>query len=216
MSLALTMPKDRNNVVERAKAERRHFVRVRLDLAGRFFLPSDNREAECKIVDLSPGGAQIASEIVPDDDAPIILYVDGFGRLEGSVARPTEGGGFSVNFHCSAAKRDKIAEQLTLYMNRDVVDESTVRRHDRAPNKGLASFTRANGEIVSCEVLDLSLSGVSLKTLARPPIGETVLIGHSAGRVVRHHENGVAIEFVGSQHEKPQTDQPTNPFLVVR
>ena len=124
MSLALTMPKDRNSVVERAKAERRHFVRVRLDLAGRFFLPSDNREAECKIVDLSPGGAQITSEIVPSDDAPIILYVDGFGRLEGNVARPTEGGGFSVNFHCSAAKRDKIAEQLTLYMNRDVVDES--------------------------------------------------------------------------------------------
>ena len=65
-------------------------------------------------------------------------------------------------------------------------------------------------------MLDLSLSGVSLKTMARPPIGETVLIGHSAGRVVRHHENGVAIEFVGSQHEKPQADQPINPFLVVR
>jgi len=215
MSLALTMPKDRNNVVERAKAERRHFLRVRVDISGRFFLPSDSREADCKIVDLSPGGAQITSETVPEDDAQIILYVDGFGRLEGNVTRPSEGS-FGVNFHCSATKRDKIAEQLTLYMNRDVVDESTVRRHDRAPTKGLARFTRANGDIVSCEVLDLSLSGVSLKTEARPPIGETVLIGHSAGRVVRHHESGIAIEFVNAQHEKAQTEQPANPFLVVR
>jgi PilZ domain len=215
MSLALTMPKDRKNVVERAKAERRHFLRVRLELAGRFFLPSDNREAECKIVDLSPGGAQITSETVPGEDAQIILYVDGFGRLEGNVTRPSEGS-FGVNFHCSAAKRDKIAEQLTLYMNRDVVDEASMRRHDRAPTKGLARFTRANGEILSCEVLDLSLSGVSLKTDARPPMGEIVLIGQSAGRVVRHHENGIAIEFVSPQHEKASGEQPANPFLVVR
>ena len=215
MSLALTMPKDRKNVVERAKAERRHFVRVRVELSGRFFLPSDNREAECKIIDLSPGGAQVTSETVPEVDAQIILYVEGFGRLEGSVVRPSEGK-FNVNFHCSATKRDKIAEQLTLYVNRGVVDEATLRRHDREPTKGLARFTRANGEIVDCEVLDLSLSGVSLKTEARPPMGEIVLIGQSAGRVVRHHENGIAIEFVSPQQEKSQTDQPTNPFLVVR
>jgi PilZ domain len=215
MSLALTMPKDRSNVVERAKAERRHFLRVRVEIAGRFFLPGDNREADCKIVDLSPGGAQITSETAPDDDAQIVLYVDGFGRLEGNVTRPSEGS-FGVNFHCSAMKRDKIAEQLTLYMNPDAVDTSTVRRHDRTQPKGLASFTRANGEILACEVLDLSLSGVSLKTEARPPVGETVLIGHSAGRVVRHHETGIAIEFVSPQHDKAQNEQPTNPFLVVR
>jgi hypothetical protein len=215
MSLALTMSKERNDVVERAKAERRHFQRARVELAGRFFLPNDNREADCRVVDLSPGGAQITSETVPGDDAPIVLYVEGFGRLEGNVVRPSEGA-FSVNFHCSAMKRDKIAEQLTLYMNRDVVDAATVRRHDRAATEGLARFTRANGEVLNCEVLDLSLSGVSLKTEVRPPMGEIVLIGQTAGRVVRHHENGIAIEFVATPHDKAQTEQPSNPFLVVR
>lgn len=152
---------------------------------------------------------------MPEENAQIILYVDGFGRLEGNVVRPSEGA-FSVNFHCSAMKRDKIAEQLTLYMNCDVVDEATVRKHDRAPTKGLARFTRANGEILNCEVLDLSLGGVSLKTDARPPMGETVLIGQTAGRVVRHHETGIAIEFVNAHAEKAPGEQPANPFLVVR
>ncbi len=48
-----------------------------------------------------------------------------------------------------------------------------------------------------CEVLDLSTSGVSVKTDIRPPVGEYVLIGQMAGRVARHHESGVGIEFVG-------------------
>jgi hypothetical protein len=222
MSLALAMTKDRNSVVERAKAERRHFMRARVEIAGRFFVPSDSREASCKIVDLSPGGALCVSEIVPTADTPIVLYIDGFGRLEGGVVRPQEvvaggttpEGSFGVQFHCSAMKRDKIAEQLTLYMNRGVVDEAAMRRHDREPTKGLTRFTRSNGEVLNCEVQDLSLSGVSLKTDARLPLGEIVLIGQTAGRVVRHHETGIAIEFVSAQSEK--ADASANPFLSFR
>ena len=225
MLLALAMTKDRNSVVERAKAERRHFMRARVEIAGRFFVPSDSREAQCKVVDLSPGGALIVSEIVPMAETQVILYIDGFGRLEGNVVRPQEviadgttspEGSFGVQFHCSPMKRDKIAEQLTLYLNRGIVDETTVRRHDREPTKGLTRFTRANGEVLNCEVQDLSLSGVSLKTDVRPPLGEIVLIGQTAGRVARHHETGIAIEFVSAQHDKANPDQPANPFLVVR
>lgn len=213
--LALAMTADREKVVARAKAERRQYLRVRVDLTGRLFIPSDSREARCKVVDLSPGGAQVVSEFVPPVDTQVILYIDGFGRFEGVVARPLEGS-FGVRFQCSALKREKIAEQLTVYLNRDLVDESVVRRHDRAPTKGLARFTRANGEIVNCEVLDLSLSGVSLKTDARPPLGEVVLIGQTAGRVARHHDNGIAIEFVNLQSEKPAPEPAANPFMVVR
>jgi len=55
----------------------------------------------------------------------------------------------------------------------------------------------ADGQLVACEVLDLSVSGVSLKTKLRPPIGEFVLIGQMAGRIARHHDQGIGIEFVG-------------------
>src|SRR5215469_278208 len=187
------MPNDPKQVLEKVKAERRHFKRVRVDLSGRIFIPSDNREARCQIDDLSPGGAHVVSEIVPAEGEPVVIYIDSFGRFEGTVSRPTDGD-FSVHFQCSALKRERIAEQLTLHMNKGVVDDSVMRRHDRSPTKGLARFTRATGEIVNCEVLDLSLSGVSLKTETRPPIGEVVLIGQTAGRIARHHETGIAIE----------------------
>ena len=211
--LALAMTADRENVVARAKAERRQYQRVRVELSGRLYIPADSQEARCQILDLSPGGAHVTSEFVPPADAQVILYIDQFGRFEGTVARPQDGS-FGVRFQCSALKREKIAEQLTLYMNRDLIDETVMRRHDRAPAKGMARFTRANGEVVNCEVLDLSLSGVSLKTNARPPIGEVVLIGQTSGRVVRHHADGVALEFASPERAAPE--QPVNPFRVVR
>jgi hypothetical protein len=195
---ALSMTTDRERVVAQAKAERRRHRRVRVDLPGRLFVPAEERETHCRVTDLSPGGAQVVCEFVPAQDTAIILYIDGFGRFEGTVARPAEGK-FGIRFACSALKRERVAEQLTLFMNRGTVDEAALRRHDRAPTKGLARFTRANGDVVGCEVLDLSLGGVSLKTDIRPPLGETVLIGQMAGRIVRHHETGIAIEFVGAQ-----------------
>jgi len=186
---------DREAVIARAKADRRRYRRIDVDLGGKIFLPSDEREAACKVLDLSPGGARISCEFDLPTDTTVILYIDGFGRLEGNIVRLT-GGAFGVEFHCSALKRERIAEQLTAFINRDIVDETVVRRHDRTPTRGLARFTRASGEIVSCEVLDLSLGGVSLKTDRRPPVGEIVLIGQMAGRIARHHENGIGIEFV--------------------
>lgn len=187
-------------MVARLRAERRRFLRVRVDISGRLFVPSENREERCRIVDMSPGGALVACEHVPPADAPIVLYIDGFGRFEGVVARPSENS-FGVHFQCSALKRERVAEQLTMLVNKGSVDEAVLRRHERSNTRGLAQFTRANGDNFACEVLDLSLSGLSIKTEARPPIGEIVVIGQMAGKVVRYHESGIAIEFVGGRSE---------------
>lgn len=188
--------KDVEPVIAKVKAERRRFRRVRVDLTGRLFVPADSRECHCKIVDLSPGGASLECDLALAMDMQVVLYIDGFGRLEGMIARQ-EGQGFGVRFSCTAMKRERIAEQLILFMNHSLIDESELRRHDRTPTKGIARFTRADGQFVACEVMDLSVSGVSLKTDVRPPIGEFVLIGQMAGRVARHHEHGIGIEFVG-------------------
>ncbi len=188
--------KDVVPVIEKAKAERRRFRRVRVDLNGRLFVPADSRECHCKVIDLSPGGASIECDLVLETNTPVILYVDGFGRLEGSIIRNNPGD-FGIRFNCTPMKRERIAEQLTLFMNKELIEEADLRRHDRTPTKGIARFTRSDGQFVACEVMDLSVSGVSLKTDVRPPVGEFVLIGQMAGRVARHHENGIGIEFIG-------------------
>ncbi len=193
-------------VVAKARAERRRFRRVRVDLAGRLFVPDIAQESPCKVVDLSPGGASIESDYIPEAGTHIVLYVDGFGRFEGAVAR-RDGFGFGMRFNATQLKREKIAEQLMLFLNKALIDDSVVRVHDRTPTKGLAQFTRADGMIVKCEVLDLSPTGVSVKTAIRPLVGEFVLIGQLAGRIARHHADGIGIQFVGLTSEKPTTDQ---------
>lgn len=200
-------------VIEKAKAERRRFKRVRVDLPGRMFVPAENRETPCMVIDLSPGGAAIECEGDVPPETQIVLYIDGFGRFEGAVVSRAAGG-FGVRFHCTQLKRERVAEQLTLFANKNLLGEADLRRHDRSPAKGFTRFTRADGETVKCEVLDLSLSGVSLRTNVRPPIGEFVLIGQMAGRVARIHENGIGVEFVGGGAGDKQTAEKLRAKLV--
>jgi hypothetical protein len=199
-------------IVAKARAERRRFRRVRVNLPGRLFTPGDAREARCQVCDLSPGGAAISCEISPATGTQVVLYVDGFGRFEGHVTRPDDSS-FGVLFSCTALKRERTAEQLTLFLNKSLVDETVLRRHERTNHKGFAKFTRADGQIVHCEVMDISASGVSLKTDVRPAIGEFVLIAQMAGRIARHHEQGIGVEFVG-QDKATHVEPPARLNLV--
>lgn len=184
-------------VVARSKADRRRFRRVPVDLPGKLFIPATSQELACTVVDLSPGGANIACETELAGDTPVVLYANTFGRFEGQVVR-CEGGQLGLRFHSTALKRERTAEQLILYMNRTLLDEADLRREDRTPTRGLTRFVRHDGQVVPCEVLDLSMSGISVKTDIRPAVGEFVLIGQLAGRVARHHQDGVGIEFIGA------------------
>jgi PilZ domain len=208
--LAMAM-KDAEPVLAKAGAERRRFRRVKIELPGRLFIPADSREARCTINDLSPGGAAITCETIPEAGTPVVLYVDNFGRFEGNVVR-NDGSGFGVAFVCTPSKRERTAEQLILFLNKSLVDDNVLRRHERTSQKGFAKFTRADGQIIHCEVTDISVGGVSLKTDIKPPIGEYVLIAQVAGRVARHHADGVGIEFIGQ--EKAHFEPPHHINLV--
>ena len=188
--------KDAEPVTAKSGAERRRFRRVRVDLPGRLFIPADSREFRCTVVDLSPGGAAISCDTSLEAGTTLVLYVDGFGRFEGNVVR-CEGSGFGMAFVCTPSKRERTAEQLILFLNKSLVDDSVLRRHERSSQKGFAKFTRADGQIVQCEIKDMSVGGVSLKSDVKPPIGEVVLIAQIAGRVARHHADGIGIEFIG-------------------
>ena len=205
--------KDAEPIVAKAKAERRRFRRVRLDLPGRLYTPADGTEARCSVINLSSGGASVECEMNPPYGTQVVLYVDNFGRFEGTVTR-RNGEGFGVAFTCTPSKRERIAEQLTLFLNKAMDEASLLRRHERTHEKGFAKFTRADGQIVHCAVMDIFVGGVTLKTDVHPPVGEFVLIQGVAGKVARHHEQGISIEFVGQ--EKPANDQPAHKLNLVR
>jgi CheY-like chemotaxis protein len=71
------------------------------------------------------------------------------------------------------------------------------RRNKRVPlGQSTTVIILRNDEAFECRVLDLSLSGAALQLAARPPIGERVRVGRTEGRVVRHTNDGIAVEFV--------------------
>ena len=187
-------------VVARSRAERRRYQRVRVDLPGKLFLPVLGEEHPCTVLDLSPGGANISCEAALAADLQVVLYANSFGRFEGTVVR-NQPGNIGIRFVSTALKRERTAEQLILFMNRSLLDDSDLRRDERTPTRGLTRFVRHDGQMVSCEVMDLSIGGVSVKTDVRPPIGEFILIGQLAGRIARHHDNGIGIEFVGANNQ---------------
>ena len=201
------MTADNETSVDRSLAERRRYRRERVNLMGRHFEPDENHEADCRVADISPGGARILSDAAPPYGAQVVVYIDGFGRFEGSVAR-VEQDGFAIEFRCTERKRERILRQLTNYLCGVPLEKTALRRHQRTPAERMVSFTRANGDVVTCKLLDYSLSGVFLATEFRPPVGEFVLISQVPGRVVRHHHAGIAIEFTSQDKMAVETVRP--------
>jgi len=183
---------------------------VKVNLLGRFML-SDRRDFPCQVIDMSPGGMAVVTSIVGTPGERVIAYVDHLGRLEGKIARLIENG-FAMTISATSRKRDKLAAQLTWLANRQILNLPEDRRHGRfVPKKALARLILPNGTNVTCRVIDLSASGaaVAIAPDLRPAVGSAVTIGKTTGRVVRHIEDGFAIEFIRLQHPDAIEDNVT-------
>jgi hypothetical protein len=179
--------------------ERRRFQRVRVNLLGRYMLP-DRREYPCQVTDMSPGGMAMIAPVAGQVGDRVIAYVDHVGRLEGAVARQFQNG-FAMTVGATLRKRDKLAAQLTWLANRHILNLPEDRRHGRfTPRNPSARLILPNGVNVACRVIDLSQSGAAIGTDQRPDVGALVTIGKATGRVVRHLEDGFALEFTRLQH----------------
>jgi hypothetical protein len=181
-------------VRKKAELEQRRAERTSLALAGKMFVPAEGTTTDCRVVDLSLGGAGVECPEMPPLQTFVVLYVEGFGRYEAVVTRMVRGV-LGLRFVFNDVKRKRLAEKLERYVETGALEETAHRRHRRAAGPSTASFICENGERVPCEVTDISLTGASLKTHARPLIGETIRIGRLYARVVRYHERGIGVVF---------------------
>jgi len=181
--------------------ERRRHQRVKVNLLGRYML-ADRREYPCQVINMSPGGIALVAPVVGNPGERVIAYVDHVGRLEGKIARLIDNG-FAMTIEATLRKRDKLAAQLTWLANRHILNLPEDRRHGRfVPRKATARLILPNGNNVACRVIDLSESGaaIAISPDLRPPIGSMVTVGKTQGRVVRHIDDGFAVEFTRLQH----------------
>ena len=188
--------------------ERRRHQRVRVNLLGRYML-ADRREFPCQVTDMSPGGMAMIAPVSGEIGERVIAYVDHVGRLEGKIARQFQNG-FAMSVVSTPRKRDKLAAQLTWLANRHILNLPEDRRHGRfTPRNPSARLILPNGVNLACRLIDLSQSGAAIATDQRPELGSIVTIGKTTGRVVRHLEDGFAIEFTRLQHSDFVEDSVT-------
>ena len=176
---------------------RRH-RRIQLALAGRF-MRADRQEYPCEVKDISVGGASVTSAVLPEAGERVIAYFDQLGGIEGIVGR-TFPKGFAFQFRITAHKKEKLAAQITWLMNRDAFPDETGRQHERVGvNSRKSKLKLEDGIVIDVDVLDVSSSGTSLGTSARPAIGSEVFIGKIKAFVRRHHDGGVGLQFAVMQ-----------------
>jgi hypothetical protein len=177
------------------RQENRKYERVKLFVPGHLFDPQSDQSAECKVLSLSAGGASVRSAINFPPGIFLILYINGFGRFEGRTIVHANGQ-LALHFSIGDAKRSRLIEMLQSFGLEGLAGVTVLRKHVRIPSLASGSIIRENGEQLNCDVLDISLDGVSLRTKVRPSIGEIVTLGRAQGRVVRHHADGIAVQYV--------------------
>jgi hypothetical protein len=175
---------------------------------GRSMAPDDiPRQEEVRRLSVrpfacGPGGLALIAPACGRVGERVVAYVDHVGRLEGLIARIFPRG-FAMTIEASRRKRDKLAAQLTWLANRHLLDMPEARRHQRISDLDqMVPLVLPDGAQERCAIIDLSVSGVAVVSLNRPPIGSMVRVGKAPGRVVRHLDNGFTVEF--SQVQSPE------------
>ena len=184
-----------------SRTERRNFQRVRVKIYGRYML-EDRSEYPCHVIDMSPGDVAFRTDHPGQLGEKVIAYLDHIGRVEGVVTRRLESG-FAMTILASERKRDKLAAQLTWLANKHELDLPEDRRHERVlPRNPTSKLHLEDGRFYHCRIIDLSLSGAAVEIDVKPALGLPVTLGTMRGRVVRHFDDGVAIEFSTLQREE--------------
>jgi len=177
--------------------ERRRFQRVKVHLLGRYML-ADRREFPCQIINMSPGGLAMLAPGIGNVGERVVAYLDHIGRVEGKITRLLDNG-FAMTVGATPRKRDKLAAQLTWLANRDILNLPEDRRHDRIVPHNTLAVIRFDNRDMPCRIIDLSLSGAAIAADFRPAIGTLVALGQVQARVVRHLDEGFALEFTHIQ-----------------
>ena len=187
-------PTDTNN------PEEQKFHRVMISVQGRF-MRADHSEHDCIVDSMSPFDAILSCDARPEAGERIVAYVDYIGRIEGKV---TEVGirSFTISLNATDRKRDKLSAQLTWLANKHELGLPEDRRHERvSPSNPVSEIRLDDGRRYPCRIIDLSVSGAAVEIDVRPAFGTMVLLGNMRGRVVRHFQEGIAMEFMTLQPE---------------
>jgi hypothetical protein len=160
------------------------------------FLLAEGDERHCEVAAIDPDSALfLCAEQIAEGTA-LVAYIEEIGRVDGTAGEADDMG-FWVNFSFAPGRQPRFVRHLRWLIRRERGLAAAERRHTRyEPRNKQARFTLAGGREQPCEVIDISLSGAGLRSRIKPSLGSPVTLGRMKARVVRHLEDGFAIEFL--------------------
>lgn len=188
-----------NAILDSTQRYNRRFQRIKTNLPGRFMMP-DQQEYPCQVTEMSPGDIKLYTPVKAEIGDRIVVYIDIMGRVDGTVARLFESG-MALSYKLSPLKQDRIADKLTWLANKDSISNIEDRRHERQepePEHTSSHIILPDGRSYECQIVDISISGAALTAPICPDIHTHVTLGKMKGKVVRHLDNGFAVEFSGA------------------
>jgi len=185
-----------------AFVDRRSEPRIIVSIAARYALANridprgNRREFSCRIVNVSPSAMTLVVPVLGAVGERVIVRCDEFGKQEGSIIRTLDRS-FVIKMVAADEDRAKFAAKIEWYEKKKNHDVHDSRAHKRiAPNDPRSTLVLADGTQMECFVIDMSISGVAVSADIKPPIGTPLAVGKVIGRVVRHRQDGFAVQFI--------------------
>ena len=185
--------------------ERRAEPRVIMSMPGTYSLSSirdDNgkrREFACRAINMSSRAMMVACPVKGPVGDRAIAYFRSFGKLSGRIVRVLEGG-FVMGLAMSEEARGRFAARLAWMEDHKNLDLHDKRIHARmVPREPFSMLTFADASVLSCLVMDMSVTGAAISADVVPEVGTLLAVGRIAARVRRHFPEGFAVEFLDDQ-----------------
>ncbi len=166
-----------------------------LQLTGKF-MAMDKQDYPC-IVDTITESQMTFLTVGPAvTNYSFICYMDVVGRVPGTICGRVEGG-FIATINLTEARMGRVFERLEWYQNhRQAAQQSgDARAHDRQTAHVQAELRLMNGATYPCEILDVSFSGMAIRTNIEISIGSPISVGTLSGVVVRSEGQNIGIKF---------------------
>jgi hypothetical protein len=162
----------------------------------------DGESYPCKLINMSLTEADLMLPSQPYIGETIVIYANNLGRIEGTVGSFFDGG-VVLNVKTNSYRRDRLSEQLMWLLNKGKLNLPDGRRHERiVPVSPHTVLKTVDGQEHKVEVSDVSLSGASVIIANPPKVGEDIVLGKVPGKVVRHHQNGIGVQFSEAQDSR--------------
>jgi hypothetical protein len=184
-------------------ADQRDDKHVYVSLAGRYSLASSTsgepRQFACRAVNISAYEVALAAPVIGKPGILVVANIEQLGQVKGLILREFKLG-FAMSVMANAQERQLLATRIDwIERNRhfEVIDS---RAHARfIPRCPLFLLTLADGSLLTCFVIDISVSGAAISADITPKLGTVLAVGKVVGRVTRHLPGGFAVKFVEMQ-----------------